>query len=96
MDLLRSTFPGATSNILPLAYATLQEKVDNYFQDEYQLKRSVLKFPTSFSSSKLNIYEDHYVDILTLIGDMLLDVSEDDLHLAPLVLDNSNDSAVIR
>jgi hypothetical protein len=65
--------PGVASDQLPNSFDTLQAKVDKYFRVEYNIKRTVFKFPSSFSTSDVNVYEGHYAYIMPLIGDMLLD-----------------------
>lgn len=96
LELVKSAFPGVASDQLPNSFDTLQGKVDKYFTDEYDIKRTVIKFPSSFSSSDVNVYEGHYVDILILIGDMLLDLCLEDLHMEPSVLVDSSNNRIIR
>jgi hypothetical protein len=96
LQLMRSTFPGGTSDELPLSYETLQAKVNSCFYDQYVIKQTIIKFPSSFSSSGVIVYRGHYVDILTLLGDMMLDISAEDLHLEPLILRDSCNNRVVR
>lgn len=96
LDLVRSSFPGPISDAMPLSYETLKVKIDSYSPDLFRMKRTIVKFPPNFSSHDINVYEGHYLNILTLIGDMMLEISADDLHLQPLLLRHHSDSRVLR
>lgn len=96
LELLKSIYPGATSDQFPSSYETLQGRIDHFFHDTYEIKTSVLYFSSKFSTCALPVYQGHYVNILTLIGDMLLDISVEDLHLEPFLLRDADNNRVIR
>ena len=96
LKLLRSLFPVAMEPFPNIGYKTLVQKVELLFGNHYIMQTTSIKLPFCFSTSNTTVYEGKFVDIITVIGDMMLDRSVDDFHLEPLILEDSNGTQVCR
>ena len=81
---------------IPKSYEVMKDKVELIFTRIFEVYPVGILISEDFSSSKTRIYEDHHVNVITMLADMLLQVNIKDLHVKPFRIRDNEGTRVLR